>query len=150
VVISLALAWHLQDYVNDGDIGTIFFFGLMCILIASIQDIAVDGWMLTILTPDYIPFGSSAESLGLMVGGFLAYNVFIPLNSTYFCNKYLFSTSHTEPILTIGHFWMITAIFVFAVTFYVHFFVKEKTLKKHEVASFKDVVESVRLLYFWS
>jgi len=91
-VISLLLAYHLQDYVNEGDIKSIFFFGLMCILIASIQDIAVDGWMLTILTPDYIPFGSSAESLGLMVGGFIAYNVFIPLNSTYFCNKYLFST----------------------------------------------------------
>jgi len=49
-----------------------------------------------------------------------------------------------EPIITIGHFWLINAMFVFAITFYVHFFVKEKRLKKEECASFRDVVESVR------
>jgi len=55
------------------------------------KDVAVDGWVLTILTEDYISFGPATQTVGLMLGSLVSYNLFIPLNSTYFCNKYLFS-----------------------------------------------------------
>jgi len=103
--------------------------------------------MLTILTPDFLPYGPSTETLGLMLGGFIAYNLFIPLNSTYFCNKYLFFTPSSQPIISIGNFWLFNAVFVLAVTVYIHFFIKEKELKKEECASFKDVISAVKLFY---
>lgn len=56
------------------------------------KDIAVDGWVLTILTKDYLSYGPATQTVGMMFGSLIAYNFFIPLNSQYFCNTYLFST----------------------------------------------------------
>jgi len=77
----------------------------------------------------------------------ISYNLFIPLNSTYFCNKYLYSVPKIEPLLTVETFWYLNALFVLGITIFVHFFVKEKELKSEESASFKEVVGVVKLFY---
>lgn len=55
-----------------------------------LQDIAVDGWVITILSQENRPYGSLAQTLGLTLGGIIGFNIFIPLNSVMFCNTYLY------------------------------------------------------------
>ncbi|KAL1883392.1 hypothetical protein VTK73DRAFT_8959 [Phialemonium thermophilum] len=67
-----------------------FFLVLMC----ATQDIAVDGWALTLLTPGNISYASTAQTVGLTAGQFLSYTVFLAFNSKDFANKWF----RTEPL----------------------------------------------------
>lgn len=67
-----------------------FFLVLMC----ATQDIAVDGWALTLLTPGNVSYASTAQTVGLTAGQFLSYTVFLAFNSKDFANRYF----RTEPL----------------------------------------------------
>jgi MFS transporter, PAT family, solute carrier family 33 (acetyl-CoA transportor), member 1 len=71
-------------------LGWWFFLVLMC----ATQDIAVDGWALTLLTPGNISYASTAQTVGLTAGGFLSHTVFLAFNSKDFANRYF----RTEPL----------------------------------------------------
>ena len=81
-----------------------FFLVLMC----ATQDIAVDGWALTLLTPGNVSYASTAQTVGLTAGQFLSYTVFLAFNSADFANKYFRSVPVDEGLMTLGgylHFW---------------------------------------------
>ncbi len=65
----------------------------LCLFDRDFQDIGVDGWALTLLNEDNIAYASTIQNLGLLLGGILSYNLYIPLNSPKFCNQYLKSGS---------------------------------------------------------
>lgn len=52
------------------------------------QDIAVDGWALTLLTPSNVSYASTAQTVGLTAGHFMSYTVFLALNASDFANKW--------------------------------------------------------------
>ena len=55
---------------------------------AATQDIAVDGWALTMLTKPNRNLASTMNSIGQTAGYFLGYVVFLALESAEFCNSY--------------------------------------------------------------
>lgn len=57
---------------------TAIFFAL------SIQDIAVDGWAITIVKPRNLPYASSSQSLGMSIGVFISKTGFFAFNSLTF------------------------------------------------------------------
>jgi len=61
-----------------------FFLVLMC----ATQDIAVDGWALTLLSPANISYASTAQTVGLTAGQFLSYTVFLAFYSKDFANRW--------------------------------------------------------------
>lgn len=63
-----------------------FFNG--CIF-SSHQDIAVDGWALTMLSRENVGYASTCNSVGQTAGYFLGNVLFLALESADFCNKYL-------------------------------------------------------------
>lgn len=67
-----------------------FFLVLMC----ATQDIAVDGWALTLLTPGNVSYASTAQTVGLTAGHFLSYTVFLAFYSKDFANRWF----RTEPL----------------------------------------------------
>lgn len=69
-----------------------FFLVLMC----ATQDIAVDGWALTLLTPGNVSYASTAQTVGLTAGQFLSYTVFLAFNSKDFANRWF----RSEPLDT--------------------------------------------------
>jgi MFS transporter, PAT family, solute carrier family 33 (acetyl-CoA transportor), member 1 len=73
-----------------GFTGWWFFLVLMC----ATQDIAVDGWALTLLTPGNVSYASTAQTVGLTAGHFLSYTVFLAFHSKDFANRYF----RTEPL----------------------------------------------------
>jgi MFS family permease len=75
-----------------------FFLVFMC----ATQDIAVDGWALTLLTPGNISYASTAQTVGLTAGQFMSYTVFLAFNSPEFANKWFRKTPLDEGVMTLG------------------------------------------------
>lgn len=69
--------------------------------LTATQDIAVDGWALTMLKKRNVSYASTCNSIGQTTGSFIGYTVLIALESSTFCNKYLRSTPSEEGILTL-------------------------------------------------
>jgi MFS transporter, PAT family, solute carrier family 33 (acetyl-CoA transportor), member 1 len=75
-----------------------FFLVFMC----ATQDIAVDGWALTLLSPGNLSYASTAQTVGLTAGHFMSYTVFLAFNSPNFANKWFRQVSSDEPVMTLG------------------------------------------------
>jgi len=83
--------------------------------LAATQDIAVDGWALTMLSKKNIGYASTCNAVGQTAGYFLGNVVFLALESPEFCNKYLRSTPRNEGLVTLADFVYIWA-WIFIVT----------------------------------
>lgn len=75
---------------SDGSHSSIFI--LTCIFfmftfLAATQDIAVDGWALTMLSKENVSWGSTCNSVGQTAGWFIGNVIFLTLESADFCNK---------------------------------------------------------------
>ncbi|ONH66677.1 Acetyl-coenzyme A transporter 1 [Cyberlindnera fabianii] len=98
-----------------------FFF---LVFLCATQDIAVDGWALTILSPNALSYASTAQTIGLNTGYFLSFTIFLAFNSSEFSNKYLRSTPQDTGVLSLntyltfcGYLYLIVTVLV---TFLVH------------------------------
>jgi len=81
-----------------------FFLVLMC----ATQDIAVDGWALTLLSPANISYASTAQTVGLTAGQFLSYTVFLAFYSKDFANRWFRAEPLEHGLLSLGgylSFW---------------------------------------------
>lgn len=78
-------------------------FTLMVFLCAT-QDIAVDGWALSLLTEENKMYASTAQTIGLNTGYFLSFTVFLAFSSPEFANSYLRSVPSPEGMLTLGSY----------------------------------------------
>ncbi|KAI9821486.1 MAG: hypothetical protein M1832_003333 [Thelocarpon impressellum] len=75
-----------------------FFLVFMC----ATQDIAVDGWALTLLSPQNLSYASTAQTVGLTAGQFLSYTVFLAFNSPGFANRWFRATPKDYGVMTLG------------------------------------------------
>ena len=88
------------------------------------QDIAVDGWALTMLSRDNVGYGSVCNSIGQLFGVFIANQGFIALSDPKWCHNYLGLTDNTSLVTldSFMHFWG----YVFIITtIWLWFFKKE-------------------------
>ncbi|KAL8273109.1 hypothetical protein Esti_003030 [Eimeria stiedai] len=67
------------------------FFGFLYFLMAT-QDIAVDGWALTLLSPENKGLASTCNTVGQTLGYCFAYAGFLALNDPHFSSKFLGKT----------------------------------------------------------
>ncbi|GAA5820863.1 hypothetical protein JCM11251_001850 [Rhodosporidiobolus azoricus] len=123
---------------------TALFFTL--VFFAATQDIAVDGWALTLLSKDNLSYASTAQTIGLNSGYFLSFTVFLAFNSVEFSNKYFRSTPLDYPLVSLSgylHFWAVGFIIV---TAYLAFFQAEDpvTANDEEDMDLKKVYSIMR------
>ncbi|XP_044058012.1 acetyl-coenzyme A transporter 1 [Siniperca chuatsi] len=81
---------------------TAVFF--MLAFLAATQDIAVDGWALTMLSRENVGYASTCNSVGQTAGYFLGNVLFLALESADFCNKYLRIKPKDTGIVTLPDF----------------------------------------------
>lgn len=72
------------------------------VFFCATQDIAVDGWALTLLSPPNLSYASTAQTVGLTGGHFLSYTVFLAFQSPDFANRWFRSAASTEGVMTLG------------------------------------------------
>lgn len=101
------------------------FFTL--VTFAATQDIAVDGWALTLLSQDNLSYASTAQTVGLNIGYFMSFTVFLALNSVEFSNKYLRSSTSAQayPVLSLAAYLKIASIAFVLVTLWLALFKDE-------------------------
>ncbi|KAL3273496.1 hypothetical protein HHI36_014937 [Cryptolaemus montrouzieri] len=138
----LFLSQHVDQWLGENpniEILTLLFFILN--FLAATQDIAVDGWALTMLKKANVGHSSACNSVGQTAGFFLSYVLFMALESSSFCNMYLRWEPQDEGMVTLPgflHFW--GWIFLITTTF-VAIFKKEEESRdgEHEVVHNTDI-----------
>ncbi|KIR25773.1 acetyl-CoA transporter [Cryptococcus deuterogattii LA55] len=118
------------------------------ILAAATQDIAVDGWALTLLSQPNLSYASTAQTIGIGIGNALSFTVFLAFNSVEFSNKYFRSPSQPldYPLVSLGGYMRFWAVVFVGVT------VGLAVLKKEDPPSEDDPDMDVKKVYkvMWS
>ncbi|GAM19226.1 hypothetical protein SAMD00019534_024010 [Acytostelium subglobosum LB1] len=88
--IYLVIASHIEQLIEDSTthIWTLTIVFLVTIILVATQDIAVDGWALTILSKKHLHHGSTCQTIGLTTGYFISYTIFMILNSSNLANHF--------------------------------------------------------------
>lgn len=99
---------------------TFYFFTL--VFFCATQDIAVDGWALTCLSPHALSYASTAQTIGINAGYFSSFTIFLALSSPDFANRYLRSVPSELGLFSLGgylRFWGLTYLVVTAMLWFV-------------------------------
>ncbi|BGP58315.1 hypothetical protein JCM8202v2_005976 [Rhodotorula sphaerocarpa] len=129
-IVGLMFWWlggHVQDMMEVDEPNVRVLTGLFFTLVffAATQDIAVDGWALTLLSKENLSYASTAQTVGLNTGYFLSFTVFLAFNSVEFSNKYFRSTPLESPLVTLSGYLRFWSLAFLLVTAYLAFFQPE-------------------------
>ena len=92
------------------NINTFTAFWFFVIFLAATQDIAVDALALTILDEENKSYASTCQTIGINIGYFTSFTIFMALNSVPFSKGYIYyylydkSNIPDDPILTLGQY----------------------------------------------
>lgn len=124
----------------------VWYFGLLVFLCAT-QDICVDGWALTILSKQSLSYASTAQTVGLNMGYFLSFTIFISLNSSEFINKYFRTIPKPYGLISLGGYMQFAGYVYILLTVYMIFYTTENPgrksrhfLPRHSKSEDKDKV----------
>ncbi|KAG0056530.1 hypothetical protein BGZ83_004553 [Gryganskiella cystojenkinii] len=139
--------WMAQDQIAIGTLTTVFF---VLIFFSATQDIAVDGWALTLLSKDNVSFASTAQTIGLNSGYFLSFTVFLAFNSPEFSNKYFRTVPQDVGLVPLGGYLKFWSMLYFAITLWLVFLKKEERshLDESEIdikSVYKIILRIIRL-----
>ncbi|OBA27749.1 hypothetical protein HANVADRAFT_1626 [Hanseniaspora valbyensis NRRL Y-1626] len=101
--------------INQITLTSLTFCFLLLIFCCSTQDIAVDGWALEILSEESLSFASTAQTIGLNLGYFTSFTLFLNLRSGKFFTWQI----------TINQYLKVCAVIYFLTTLYIMFFTRE-------------------------
>jgi PAT family acetyl-CoA transporter-like MFS transporter 1 len=82
-------SWGSSLTASQPDVPLLTLVFFILYLLMATQDIAVDGWALTMLSPPYVGTASTANSVGQSLGYFAAFVGFMAAYSPEFCNTYI-------------------------------------------------------------
>lgn len=117
-----------QMYLLTG----VFF---MLWFLTATQDIAVDGWALTMLHRKNVGHAATCNAVGQTAGGFIGYVVFLVLESKDFGNKYIFDEPRDVGLVTLSGFLKFWGIIFLGTTILIAIFKKESSDAEEELAN---------------
>jgi len=91
----------------------------LLVFFSATQDIAVDGWALTLLSPENLSYASTCQTIGLNTGFFASFTVFLAFNSEAFAAKW------GLPRLMLSDYLRFWSIMSYTVTAWLILFKKE-------------------------
>lgn len=150
--LSLTVDSMLQTDGQKGpDVITLTAVFFLLAFLAATQDIAVDGWALTMLSRENVGYASTCNSVGQTAGYFLGNVLFLALESVDFCNKYLRFEPQERGIVTLSDFLFFWGIVFMVSTTLVAILKKENGKPHHAKKKPKEetqgVMETYKLLF---
>ncbi|KAL4713988.1 hypothetical protein ACJJTC_005619 [Scirpophaga incertulas] len=119
--------------------------------LAATQDIAVDGWALTMLKRCNVGHASTCNTVGQTAGYFLGYVLFLALESSYFCNKYIRTIPEETGMVTLASFLLFWGWIFIATTTLIALLKHEANESpkntENQTKGMKDIVEAYKQLY---
>ncbi|KAI9501969.1 hypothetical protein GGI25_005666 [Coemansia spiralis] len=151
LVLALMFWWmgsHIDSLVRNPaeNIYEITYLFLAIVFLSATQDIAVDGWALTLLSKENLSYASSCQTIGINCGYFLSFTVFLALNSVEFSNKYFYSTPSEEGFLQLGPYMAFWALIYVLVTLYLILFKVEEEPSSSSEAEY-GIVETYKTIW---
>ncbi|XP_077998439.1 acetyl-coenzyme A transporter 1-like [Glandiceps talaboti] len=131
-LFMLVLSQYVNDLLGNGkedfvpDVLTLTTVFFMLNFLAATQDIAVDGWALTMLSKRNVGYASTCNSVGQTAGYFLGNVLFLALESPDICNKYFRSEPQPHGIVTLAGFLYFWGFVFLITTTFVWWFKREK------------------------
>lgn len=108
----IALSYYIDQWIQTGAIREMTIACFILIMFVATQDIAVDGWAISLLSKKNVGYASTCQSIGQNIGFFASYTIFLALNHAEFCNKFR-SVPSTEGFLTLpGFMWFWGVAFI--------------------------------------
>lgn len=140
----LYLGGTVEALLEDAEqnLGTITFMFFTLVLLCATQDIAVDGWALTLLSKDALSYASTAQTVGLNTGYFTSFTVFLAFNSPDFANKYFRAEPIDAGVVTLSQYLKFWGWAYLVMTILVGVFVKEERHRTDE-GGIKAVYQSM-------
>lgn len=132
----ILLSYFVNNLMGDKDtppnvvLLTIMFFFLH--FLAATQDIAVDGWALTMLSKENVGLASTCNSVGQTAGFFISYTIFLAFNSPEFCNTYIRSEPRETGMADLPTFLFYFGLVFIVVTSGVWFLKRENVEENHK------------------
>ncbi|KAJ7664334.1 acetyl-coenzyme A transporter 1-domain-containing protein [Mycena polygramma] len=107
------------------------------VFFSATQDIAVDGWTLTLLSPENLSYASTCQTIGLNTGYFTSYTVFLALNSEAIAQKW------GVPRLTLAGYLKFWCIVSYSVSVWLLFKKERKEPVSETKLSIKEVYKQI-------
>ncbi|KAK7064621.1 GYF domain-containing protein [Favolaschia claudopus] len=135
--IMLYLSLNVQVLMDDAanHVNQLTFLFTSLVFFSATQDIAVDGWALTLLSHESLSYASTCQTIGLNTGFFASFTVFLAFNSEAFTTKW------GVPHLTLSAYLKFWCVMSYAVSLWLLFFKKER--KEH----LSDADLSIKAVY---
>ncbi|XP_068699188.1 acetyl-coenzyme A transporter 1-like [Montipora foliosa] len=151
-IFMLVLSQHIEELMGEKteegpsilSLTAIFF----CLnFLAATQDIAVDGWALTMLSRKNVGYASTCNSVGQTAGYFMGNVVFLALTSADLSNKYLRTEPQSTGVVTFSGFFYFWGIVFLVCTTLVGLFKSEKSEKElHGEEAVEGIVDGYKTL----
>ncbi|KAF7290796.1 hypothetical protein MIND_01320600 [Mycena indigotica] len=134
--LMLYISMSIQHLMDEPSLHVTHLTNVFTALVffSATQDIAVDGWALTLLSPENLSYASTCQTIGLNTGYFTSYTVFLALNSPTIADRW------GTPQLTLAAYLKFWCWVSYAVTVLVVF-------KKEKKDSVSDSGLTIREVY---
>ncbi|KAK5070912.1 hypothetical protein LTS08_000563 [Lithohypha guttulata] len=128
---------------KNGGAGVWNFTGwwFLLVFLCATQDIAVDGWAISLLSIQNIAYASTAQTVGLTAGSFLSHTVFLALQAPEFPNTWFRKMPQDYGLLTLGGYMTFWGYAYLVVTLGLAILKKEEKTKERD--SIREVYESM-------
>ena len=137
VFAPMVVQWLGGDVNADAELvqtPTVFplaLFLLVIYFLMATQDIAVDGWALTMLSPANVGYASTCNSIGQTFGAFIANQGFISLSDATWCHR-MIGTPVGETMATLSSFMSLAGYVFIVVTVAIALLKTEAPLPREE------------------
>ena len=143
------MSFYFEELADQKCVYTLLVSFFTIFMWSAIQDIAVDGWCITMVKEENHANATFSQCMGEEVGLFLWNTCFFALNDIDFWNSYIYSSPQTSPLFTEQTFFFWWGIFIFMLAITTFFFVSEKNDRIHvyeSTESFYEVVGNISFL----
>lgn len=148
-IMMLILARKGEDLFEVHSIPLLNLVSILTILILMPADLILDDWMISMIRMESSSHATTCQSIGFNLGFFISFNIFLPLNSTEFCNSYIFSEARDEPLIPLSAYLTGVAICLVLLALWILFTVKENVIESHNSkTSFSETANCLKIFLF--
>ena len=141
----ICMAPYANTLVDPQRVGLLTLIWFVINLVTVFMGIAAEMFIVKIFDADDKSKGSMLLDMGWTIGGFFSYNLFVPLNSVNWLNKYIYTSNPvTTPIISHSAMILFMAVCTSTYGILIFLFVGEKMIEDHlERPSFPTLFKRV-------
>ncbi|WPT11235.1 Putative membrane protein [Picochlorum sp. SENEW3] len=143
--IMIRYAGWVEHMLFSGDAVKVTVYFFVLVLLAATQDIAVDGWALTLLSRKNVGYAATCQTIGMNIGYFSSFTIFLALNDPAFCAAYFGMDKNGPPLVSLKQYLEIWGWAYLVVTLFVGVLKKERPVhaQSHQSVVREEDEESV-------